>query len=281
MIIVNLTGGLGNQMFQYAFVKELQSRGIKAYSNFYQLGKDRDIEKAFDIEPSKEEKNVTFFFSKNILFRVLRKLFIVHVIEPPQLYSTFDSKYLENRHLLPLHYMGTWQSERYFEGIKKRLMGIFQFSTNKLSSHTCKWKDSILSSPHSVAVHIRRGDYLKPEYVTLFGGICTLDYYDEALNYIKEKVPHPSFFIFTNDAAWVKSNLNIENSFLVEGNDGEDSWQDMYLMSLCRHAVIANSTFSWWAAYICKNEDKIVIAHRKWYNTIEAPDIVPSNWIQL
>lgn len=280
MVIVNLTGGLGNQMFQYAFVKELQSRNIKAYSNFYQLGKYRDIEKAFDIEPSKKEKNITFFFSKNLIFRFLRKFFIVHIIEPQKLYSTFDPKYLENKRLLLLHYVGTWQSERYFENIKKTINGIFEF-TNKLSNNTCNWKNKISSSPNSVAIHIRRGDYLKPEYITLFGSICTLDYYYNAINYIKKKVADPSFFIFTNDADWVENNLNIKNSFLVEGNDGEDSWQDMYLMSLCKHAVIANSTFSWWGAYLNKNKEKIVIAPRKWYNTIEAPDIVPSNWIRL
>lgn len=280
MIIVNLTGGLGNQMFQYAFVKELQSRGIKAYSNFYQLGKDRDIEKAFNIEPSKKEKNITSFFSKNIIFRLLRKFFIIHIIEPQSLYSTYDSKYLSDKHILPLHYVGTWQSERYFEGIKNSIDSIFKFA-NKLSNNTCNWRDKISSSPNSVAIHIRRGDYLKPEYITLFGGICTLDYYYDAINYIEKKVSNPSYFIFTNDAAWVESNLKIDNSFLVEGNDGEDSWQDMYLMSLCKHAVIANSTFSWWGAYLNKNKRKIVIAPRKWFNTIEAPDIVPSNWIRL
>lgn len=280
MIIVNLTGGLGNQMFQYAFVKELQSQRIKSYVNFYQLGKNRDIERAFNIKPTKGEKNITFFFSKNIIFRLLRKLFITHIIEPQRLYSTYEPKYLNNKHIFPLHYVGTWQSEKYFGGIKNSIDRIFKFS-NKLNNNTRQWQDKILSSPNSVAIHIRRGDYLKPEYITLFGGICTLNYYYKAINYIKDNVSNPSFFIFTNDASWVEANLNIEHSFLVEGNDGEDSWQDMYLMSLCKHAIIANSTFSWWGAYLNKNKEKIVVAPCKWYNTIEAPDIVPSNWIRL
>ena len=133
----------------------------------------------------------------------------------------------------------------------------------------------------SVSLHIRRGDYLLPENRELFGGICTLDYYRRAIDYILDKVKNPFFFIFSNDIVWVKENMNISNSLFITWNSGKDSWQDMFLMSKCKHNIIANSTFSWWGAWLNKNPQKIVISPSRFFNVSNNSDIVPDTWTSI
>lgn len=132
-----------------------------------------------------------------------------------------------------------------------------------------------------MSVHIRRGDYLSASFANGFGNCCPLDYYQRAIAMISKTVDKPLFVFFSDDMEWVKENFAGEDCLFVSHNKGVDSWQDMYLMSLCNHNIIANSTFSWWGAWLNHHEDKMVIAPKKWWSTIENDDVVPETWMRI
>ena len=135
---------------------------------------------------------------------------------------------------------------------------------------------------NSVSVHIRRGDYLIDTNYRMFGGICDENYYAEAFKIIKKYVQNPTFFIFSDDIEWSKMHIcQKENCYFVTINKKEDSWKDMFLMSICKHNIIANSTFSWWGAYLNKNKSAIVISPDIFIKTDINSDIYKENWIKL
>lgn len=133
----------------------------------------------------------------------------------------------------------------------------------------------------TVSIHIRRGDYLSQQFSAGFGNCCPLAYYREAIHYMKTYLDDITFVLFSDDMDWVKMNLPLDNAIYVDHNHGVDSWQDMYLMSMCQHNIIANSTFSWWGAWLNDNTDKIVIAPKRWWSSIENDDVVPESWIRM
>lgn len=176
-------------------------------------------------------------------------------------------------------YKGTWQSEQYFIEAKEIVLNAFTFRKEKLSSKT-RAVEKLISDSNSVSIHIRRDDYLSDKFNKGFGGICTIDYYQRAVEYLSELYENLSFFIFSDDMQWAKENILIKNCIFVNHNAREDSWQDMYLMHCCKHNIIANSTFSWWGAYLNKNPHKTIIAPKVWWNGIK-DDVVPEGWIRL
>ena len=131
----------------------------------------------------------------------------------------------------------------------------------------------------SVGIHVRRGDYLN---IPLYSGICDLPYYTRAIEYIKSKSKNPKFYIFSNDMEWCKINLPVENAVFVEANTGINSIFDMILLSSCKYNIIANSSFSWWGAWLNKNK-KAVIAPTKWYNNKKRDAAVElsADWIRI
>ena len=136
---------------------------------------------------------------------------------------------------------------------------------------------------NSISIHIRRGDYVNDiNAKKILGDNCNLLYYQKAIEYIYSVITSPFFYIFSDEPEWVKNNFSfLENSLIIDWNKGKDSWQDMMLMSHCKHNIIANSSFSWWGAWLNNNNNKIVIAPKKWFNTFEAPYIVPNEWIRI
>lgn len=138
-----------------------------------------------------------------------------------------------------------------------------------------------MEKTNSVFIHVRRGDYLKDRNIDIFGNVCTKDYYEKAFAEIESKIEDPQYFIFSNDIEWIEANFNIPNAHIVSWNQGADSYLDLYLMCHCKNAIIANSTFSYWGAYLVTDKN-VVVYPKKWYNSgVEAPDIAPSNWIGL
>ena len=130
-------------------------------------------------------------------------------------------------------------------------------------------------------MHIRRGDYLNYSYLQ---NICTLEYYKKAMQYFRERHPgEAEFYIFTNDFLWAEEHFSDEDCHFVKGNFGQDSFRDMQLMSLCRHNIVANSSFSWWGAWLNQNPDKTVIAPEQWINGNEAEklDVIPESWMTM
>ncbi len=273
--IVRFKGGLGNQMFQYAFYLSLKKRHPFTWFSL-------DLEESLYCHSGFQLDTITHAHTlkKYKLYCFIKKTFpklIKHSYKIIQEYSLeYRKEYLTQKHILSL-YDGYWQSEKYFTNISSKVRKSFCFRKEFLNEQSKR----LLATLHkntTVSVHIRRGDYLN---LTNRLGICNLEYYDNAIKYIKERINHPQFIIFSDDMPWVKEHLHEPDATYVDWNQGKDSWQDMYLMSQCSHNIVANSSFSWWGAWLNDNPDKIVIAPKKWFCYSPNYDILPPNWISL
>ena len=271
MIIVRVTGGLGNQMFQYAMYKSLEKKGklVKLDSkSFYETKKEHngyELERIFDIKPNKPTKEDLEKFDENnisTLFKIKRKLFG----DKKFVYDTKEYVFNKDVYKLKNSYLnGYWQSIKYFEGSENDIKKDFRFK-NQLDNKNLEILNEIENS-NSISIHIRRGDYMSPENYNMYGCIATPTYYKKAIKVIEEKVENPTFFVFSNDMDWVKKNIQINSRvFYIDINSGNGSYKDMQLMSNCKHNIIANSSFSWWGAWLNENKNKIVIAPKKWIN---------------
>lgn len=172
---------------------------------------------------------------------------------------------------------GFWETEKYFIDIRDILLKEIQFP--KIYGKNKEFSNYIKNS-NSVSIHFRRGDYIKESET--YGNICTNEYYYRAISYIKKFIPNPIFFAFSDDITWVYEFCsNIDNIYIVDCNYDRTGYIDLYLMSLCKHNIIANSTFSWWGSWLGKNRSKMVIAPKIWMNGRKMPDISCRNWVRL
>jgi len=158
-------------------------------------------------------------------------------------------------------------------------MNAFRFDPAKVSAKTRETADEIVRE-NSISVHIRRGDYLKPVHQASFGNICTPEYYRTAIRTICKRVEKPVFYIFSDDIPWAKANLG-STAHYIDWNTNENAWEDLYLMSLCKHNIIANSTFSWWGAWLNRNPDKLVLCPPKYTHFDDSNDFYPEKWIRI
>ena len=176
---------------------------------------------------------------------------------------------------------GFWQSERYFSEIastvRTELAPRFSLSTDRQSIL------AEIGTSNAVSVHVRRGDYTTPKNLVKHG-VCSSDYYQDALAVVKSRVTEPHCFVFSDDPEWAREHLKLDMpvSFVSPPADGRD-YEDFVLMSSCRHHVIANSTFSWWAAWLSASHDKLIVAPKQWFagSEYDARDIVPEGWIRV
>ena len=281
MKIVRIIGGLGNQMFQFAFYLALKERyndvmldtssfGIYTHNGF-------ELDKIFHIEytkASKRERMILSYQGDEILMRVLRKLLKQRKTEYVEPYLCFDETVTSLS--CDKYYIGYWQSYKYFINIESAIRKQFCFS-QVLSSKNEAVKKWMLNS-NSVSLHVRLGDYVNN---SVYSNICTSDYYNKAIDMIQSKVSEPIFFIFSDDTTWCKNNLQIPCCNIIDWNNNEESYWDMYLMTCCKHNIIANSSFSWWGAWLNTTPGKIVVAPGKWINDnrVQISDIIPSDWI--
>lgn len=274
--VVQLMGGLGNQMFQYALYRELLSQGksvrLEDESGYRAAGtREKHLQKAFAINykrPTEEEMQLLTDSSMKFASRVRRKLFGRKSKSYVEKQFNFDPNvFLQES----AYYEGCWQSDKYFKDVVKELRAAFTFQC-EIPDESQKIMESI-KSKNAVSIHIRRGDYLNEAQSKVYGGICTENYYKQAISLMKEKVPQASFFVFTNDPVWAKEHIKEEGAEVVDCNDEAAGYLDMLLMSRCRHHIIANSSFSWWGAWLCDNPDKIVIAPDGWLNDRDCSDI--------
>lgn len=284
MVIVRLTGRMGNQMFQYALARSLQSKGKEVYidssmlkydGNHYELGIFPGCTAIS--EASEKDKDVLGDCHKDIVSKVKRKVLgyrKTHVVEKGYQYHSelfaLDQVYLE----------GYWQSERYFKEIEQAIRADFTFP--KLEEEYNLELADQMEKVQSVSIHIRRGDYLEKKYAPMHGNICNKQYYENAIAYMKEHVGHPMFYVFTDDVQWAKEQYMHQADFVVvDVNSGDKSFRDMQLMSMCKHHIIANSSFSWWGAWLNTNSEKIVVAPFKWFNLADTPDIWCEGWKRI
>jgi hypothetical protein len=196
--------------------------------------------------------------------------------------ESFNYKFNKN-YFLPskgiTFYYGGWPSEKYFIDIKDDILKSYTFSKRD-DFENLAYIDKI-NKTNSIAIHIRRGDYLNDENIKIFGNVCTKEYFEQAIKLIEKKVPNAHFFVFSNDVEWVKINLKIANVSYVTCNKGKNSWMDMYLMTICKHNIISNSTFSWWGAWLNTNASKLVISPNRYLNNDKHTDFYPESWIKL
>lgn len=276
MQIVKFIGGLGNQMFQHAFLialREASNDVVKADISWYSVHNQHngyELDRIFHINnPIANKKELyafTCLFKNSFLNKAYTKLSFIRKTDIKERHSY---KYYPNiiSNKASGYYDGYWQSYLYFNNYKDIVIDAFQFKL-PLSKKNEDAANRIKNDCCSVGIHVRRGDYLN---TPLYEGLCTLSYYEDAIKYVLDQFGTAvSFFIFSNDITWCKENLknsidNIKCEF-VDWNIGEDSYIDMQLMSLCKVNIIANSSFSWWAAYLNKRNDKLVIAPKKWVN---------------
>lgn len=285
MIIIKFIGGLGNQMFQYALYRKFKELGKVVKADLteikeYNRHNGYEIENVFNVkidEASIEEIKELKDNEQDIISKIRRKIFGFkksHYIEKSNAYDenilNLDNIYLD----------GYWQTSKYFDSIKDVIFEDFNY--NFASDNKNEEVIKLMKESNSVSMHIRRGDYVSnPEAAKVHGNITTLQYYQNAIKYINENIENPMFFIFSDDVEWTKKNIVVDNSRIISWNRSTDSFKDMILMSNCKHNIIANSSFSWWGAYLNKNKGKKVLAPNRWYNTMEAPDIICDNWITI
>jgi hypothetical protein len=177
---------------------------------------------------------------------------------------------------------GYWQSERYFKDTEEIIRR--EFAIKRESDNANKQMADIIINTNAVSVHVRRSDYVNDTKTNETHGTCSLEYYREGTEIIARENPNPHFFVFSDDPIWVKRNLLINHrTTYVKHNDADKNYEDLRLMSLCKHNIIANSSFSWWGAWLNKNPEKIVIAPKAWFQTNErsSEDLIPVTWQRI
>lgn len=276
MIKTKLIGGLGNQMFQYAAGRRL--------SYVHNTPLQLDISDLKRLKTRKYELDC-FNIKGEIIERQNNDLFgkiVKRLTNRENIY--FEKNFRFDRAILNLPdnvtLVGYWQSEKYFsdiEGIIRKELNFKHSPIGKIRSILRKVRSS-----ESVAIHFRRTDYIDNKKFFYYHGVCSLDYYQKAISLIAERLKSPEFFIFSDDLPWVKRNLKIEHpAFFVDLNDKD--YEDLRLMSSCRHQIIANSTFSWWGAWLNENKHKIVVCPKNWFRnkSINTEDLIPYTWIRI
>ncbi|MDD5333374.1 MAG: alpha-1,2-fucosyltransferase [Rhodoferax sp.] len=292
LIISQIIGGLGNQMFQFAAGRALSiERGqalhldISGFAD-YRLHQGFELARIFagqfEIATGAEVRRALGWQFSPVVRRVIERPGMSWlrrpslVVEPHFHYWTGLNSVPSNCYL-----KGYWQSQKYFGKHASVLRSDFTFKAlnNRQNDNTIEEINRV----NAVSVHVRRGDFLTNPTTQAKHGICSIEYYRDAIGYVLQRIERPYFFVFSDDMDWVKGNLKIDAPCqYVDRNHGAESYIDMYLMSLCKHNIIANSSFSWWGAWLNSNPEKIVLAPKNWFvHPIDTRDLIPENWSVL
>ncbi len=299
MISIMVQGRLGNQMFQYAFLRALQEQGYDDQINLC-----FDFVKAVNgFEDSLKDFNVCEYKSTNqfglSLFQKLGKGINYYFLNQhrkteleeqayqlkgikfwnqlgffwlSQGYYEFQKPKYKNKEAI-----GYFESARYFEPIKEKIQEELTPKYDKLEKN--KRLYDLIENSESVCITIRRGDFLSSKHKKTFF-VCTEEYFDKGIEYMQKHLKNPKFFVFSDDVEWCKNNMKFPEN--TEFEDGSDPvWEKLRLMYSCKHFIISNSTFSWWAQYLSRNPEKIVVAPNRWRNGECASAIEQENWVRL
>jgi len=296
MIVVKLMGGLGNQMFQYAFAKNLAVKNrtfLKVdltflldrtpRENFVFRDYDLDIFNLKVEESTSDEVNKFFMQPKSLLEKVIYKIQFQSKVLIREKKFYFESNNFSSAKNCYLD--GYWQSEKYFkeneEIIRKDFSFKFSFSEKEQELN----KEILLKN--AVCINFRRTDFVNQEKSAETHGATELEYYEKAIDLLITKVSNPHFYIFSDDIQWCMENIKISYPITFVGHEFKGTKFSSYLqlMKNCKHFIIPNSTFAWWAAWLCEDKNKIVITPKKWFKDIslqeQTEDIIPEKWIKL
>ncbi|MDD5569678.1 MAG: alpha-1,2-fucosyltransferase [Bacteroidales bacterium] len=318
MIIAKITSGLGNQMFQYAAARRLanyHNAELKLDISHFSKNKERtyDLKNLNIIENIATPNDIYKVYKLEGINRLfLRKIFgkgfsdkFNNLIERKfkKAYYTFNPEtgnipellrgriltqnfcHFDERILTApdnVYMLGYWQSEKYFKDIEDIIRKEFTFKNPPQEKNEELSRE--IKGNNSVSIHIRRGDYINKPVVSMDFNICDTDYYLRSVDYISKQITNPVFYVFSDDISWVKENFKIPYPMkFVDSNTPENSFEDMRLMSLCKHNILANSSFSWWSAWLNENRNKIIVTPREWVRIkdYKTSDIVPDNWFRL
>jgi len=293
MDIVKIHGGLGNQMFQYALVKKLEH-----------LEHEVKIELSTYIYFS---VNLKFSFKKLLFLLLFRSVRFNYFNRRYQLEKIFNLKsesindfkdifrykyeYINQNTFFyqvldfekkGVYYNGQWSSYKYFNDIHQVIKKMYRFPEfdEKRNIELAK----ILMSTNSVSIHVRRGDYVSSQENKDFFYTCDIDYFEKAIDYVIENIENPFFVFFSDDPNFVNKNFKHLKFIIVDWNKGKNSFRDMQLMSICKNNIIPNSSFSWWAAYLNSNPNKVVIGPKIWSKNTHSEDyheILLPDWIAI
>ena len=285
MLIIRLSGGIGNQLFQYAFgrnlslkiglplrfdtrsfdLENLRALQINKFSIEFEAAHYSDLA-CFGLVPSKWFSLQRLFKNSGIIFKESEFELHSHILKKGQ----------------PVYYDGYWQSEKYFKENEAIIRSELKLRQPIAECRRALEQD-ILSS-NAVSLHVRRGDYVERPEIQAIHGNCERDWYDKALTLLKDQVENLKIFIFTDDIEWVRSNMtfDVETVYVPKHDDGNDH-EDLILMSKCDHHIIANSSFSWWGAWLNSSTSKLVIAPDRWFKSADKStlDLIPESWIRL
>lgn len=281
MVKVRLNGGLGNQLFQYAFAYSLAQRGYNVILDASGFNMDSahnglevdgyGIKLIVSKKLSLMERLKYQLVARNqCLDKILRGVIV-------ERRSGFDRRMISP----PAHSLmaGYFQTEKYFKHHRDELIQEFELPEH-LRSSINNQLNLIKEYPEVTSIHIRRGDYLSNSEIY---GVCDKEYFLRAITLINDKYPDTKFLFFSDDMSWVKKNFSHSDFLFAEGTNSAK--QDLYLMSLCSHHVLSNSSFSWWGAWLNRKADKIVVAPSRWYSDDEleqsASDVVPADWLRI
>lgn len=285
MIIIKVMGGLGNQMFQYAFgeaLKRIEHFDVKYDISYFsdipegdtpRMSYDQLLNQSQDIA-TEEEIQLLLKKDKALRNRIKKILHCYKSNVLTEADEIVDESYLN----------GYWQQESYFKGIESVIRKKYDFSQYVLSEKAVNVLSMIQNAKYSASIHVRGGDYLSDTNSSIFGGVCSEAYYKKACDYVLKQNPNVTFFMFSNDTAWAKEILHIPEENVVVVSDllgQEEEWVELYLMSCCRSNIIANSSYSWWAAWLNTNEDKTVLSPSRWKNSDGESKIICKDWIRI
>lgn len=297
MIVVRIYEGLGNQMFEYAYAyalsQRMKKRNIKVYLDMREedatlydrkrMGRPLAIGQ-FNISLPVADHEILrhwdYIADKTIMHRIIH---CIRNIGVGKYRVVWEDEFNYRRQYLQIRdysYVGGWfQHYQYFEKYRKRLLSEFTLRE--------KWDvplqlKQIMEEYQAISLHVRRGDYITNPYARKVLPACNKNYYINAVEYLKLRVINPFLFIFTNDERWVRDNLHFDiPSILITNHYDLSDIQEMILMSRCKHNIIANSTFSWWGAWLNRHEEKIVIAPKRWFSGVDRKNIAMGSWVTM
>jgi hypothetical protein len=292
-VAVMMSDGLGNQLFQYAAGRALAERlGAQLildctprWSNPRKFSLDRFSIRAQLVHDAPHPIRVRRFRLSGTLGRWITNTFhnafphIIHIAGHRYALDYEKQLFEYDAHFERLSgsiYLTGWrQSYRYFDRISNTIRSDLTFASEASGTNE-RWLSAIKHT-NSVCVHVRRGDYLQQDF-----GICSTTYYARAMQIIRDRTEGPHFFVFSDDLPWCHNHLAEKNLHFVDGNGPDDAADELRLMAACRHHIIANSTFSWWGAWLAEHSDQTVVAPDPWFTRgPPAKDLLPERWIRL